>query len=102
MKKLYVGNLPYQLSEQELTELFADCGEVVSANIITDKVDNRSKGFGFVQMADDDGFEKALAKNGEEINGRSIKVSEARERQGGGGGGGHRGGGGGGGRRPRY
>jgi RNA recognition motif-containing protein len=102
-KRLYVGNLSYQTTETDLTNLFEQVGQVESANIITDRDTGRSKGFGFVEMGNEDA-EKAIAQfNGTELNGRALTVNEARpreERSGGGGGrggyGGGRGGGGGG------
>lgn len=78
-KKFYIGNLPYRLTDEELKEIFTPCGEVISAYIIRDKFDHRSKGFGFVEMAD--GVENVIETlNGKEIDGRAITVSEARER----------------------
>ena len=102
-KKLYVGNLPFSATEQVLSDSFAQCGTVESVKIIMDRDTGRSKGFGFVEMADEAGATAAIEKlNGAEYEGRTITVSEAREmqpREGGGGGGGRRpyGGGGGGG-----
>ena len=78
MKKLYVGNLPYSYNDQKLAELFAEFGEVESAVVIIDRTRNRSKGFGFVEI-DDAGAEKAMAElNDKEIDGRVLKISEAR------------------------
>ncbi|MGE4233167.1 MAG: RNA recognition motif domain-containing protein [Bacteriovoracia bacterium] len=104
-KKLYVGNLPFSLDESSLEQLFAQSGTVVSAKIITDRGTGRSKGFGFVEMANDNEADNAISSlNGKDIEGRAINVSEARPmapREGGGGGragfGGGRGGFGGGG-----
>lgn len=105
-KKLYVGNLSYGVTEEKVQELFAPHGAVESVKFIKDRDSGRFKGFGFVEMADDDGAQKAIsALNGQEYEGRRLVVSEAHDkppRQGGGGGfggggrGGHRGGGGGG------
>jgi cold-inducible RNA-binding protein len=99
-KRIYVGNLSYQTTENDLTNLFEQVGQVESVNIITDRDTGRSKGFGFVEMGNDDA-DKAIAQfNGAELGGRSITVNEARpreERSGGGGGRGGRGGYGGGG-----
>jgi len=97
-KKLYVGNLSYQTTEQELQELFSGVGTVVSAVIITDRDSGRSKGFGFVEMETDQQAQDAIAQlNGKDVGERSINVSEARPpRERGSGGGGYRGGGGGG------
>ncbi len=100
--KLYVGSLPYSINNDQLNELFAPHGNVVSARVIIDKVSGRSKGFGFVEYDNEESASKALeSMNNTEIDGRKIVVSEAhpQNREGGGGGGrGHRGGGGGGGR----
>lgn len=77
-KKLYVGNLPFQTTEDELNELFAQVGPVESVRIITDRDTGRSRGFGFVEMGDDDA-EKAISQfNGSELNGRPLTVNEAR------------------------
>jgi cold-inducible RNA-binding protein len=98
-KRIYVGNLSYQTTENDLTNLFGEVGEVESANIITDRDSGRSKGFGFVEMSDEDA-DKAIAQfNGVELNGRQLTVNEARPRQERSGGGGGRGGYGGGGGR---
>ncbi len=80
MKKLYVGNLPYSVNNEGLAELFAQFGEVVSAVVILDRQNNnRSKGFGFVEFADDSAAEKAMAEmNGTEVEGRELKVNEAK------------------------
>ena len=101
--KLYVGNLSYNTSQAELQDLFSQYGEVSDVALIMDRDTGRPKGFGFVEM-DDDGARKAMGElDGKEVDGRNIKVNEARPREdrGGGGGGGGRGGygGGGGGRR---
>ena len=99
-KKLYVGNLTYDTTEDNLVELFSEYGEVLSAQIIIDRDTNRSKGFGFVEMADG-ADEAANALNGQDFKGRNLTVNEARPREdrGGGGGGGRGGYGGGGGGR---
>jgi cold-inducible RNA-binding protein len=77
--KLYVGNLPYNVTEERLQEHFAQHGSVVSARIIADKVSGRSKGFGFVEMSSEQEGEKAIsALNGTDFEGRNIVVSEAR------------------------
>ncbi|MCB0328501.1 MAG: RNA-binding protein [Bdellovibrionales bacterium] len=110
MKKLYVGNLTYDATEEDLRVLFGEHGNVASVNIIKDKFDNSSKGFGFVEMEDDGAADAAIsALDGNDFQGRALRVSEARERtesrggdrRGGGGGGGRGGyrGGDGGGRR---
>ena len=95
-KKLYVGNLTYDTTEDNLVELFTEYGEVLSAQIIIDRDTNRSKGFGFVEMADG-GDEAANALNGQDFRGRNLTVNEARPREDRGGGGGFGGGGGAGG-----
>ncbi len=78
-KKLYVGNLSYQMTEDGLREVFTPIGEVASAKIITDAATGRSKGFGFVEMASDEDADKAIADlNGTDVMGRPINVSEAR------------------------
>ena len=96
-KKLYVGNLPYSMTESALSDMFAKCGQVDSVRIITDRDSGRSKGFGFVEMASDEDGEKAItALNGSQFGGRTINVNEARPKSDRGGGGGGFGGGGGG------
>ncbi len=102
MAKLYVGNLPYSMTDDQLKQTFAPAGEVVSANVITDKMSGRSRGFGFVEMADD-GAKAIEMFDGQEIEGRKLVVNEARPKterppRSGGFGGGGRGGYGGGGR----
>src|SRR5437868_2230925 len=101
-KKLYVGNLSYDVDSSALQDLFSPHGTVDSAQIITDRDTGRSKGFGFVEMASDEEAQAAIAAlNGQEHNGRALTVNEAKPREdrprGGGGGGGGRGGYGGGG-----
>ena len=98
-KNLYVGNLSYNTNQEQLQEMFEAYGEVVSANVITDRETGRSRGFGFVEMANEDEANAAInALNGQEVDGRSLTVNEARPRapRGGdrGGRGGRRGGGG--------
>lgn len=107
-KKLYVGNLSYDVSSSDLEQLLSQHGTVESAEIISDRMTGRSKGFGFVEMGSDQDAQTAIsALNGQEYQGRTITVNEARPREsrsGGGGGGGYgggRGGGGGGGGRGR-
>jgi RNA recognition motif-containing protein len=94
MKKLYVGNLPYQVADNELQEAFSQYGNVTSASVIMDRDTGRSKGFGFVEFDDDNAAEEAMnAMNGQDMGGRSLVVNEARpkrERPAGGGGGGRR------------
>src|SRR3982751_3126736 len=99
-KKLYVGNLSYQVDSSELEQLFGAHGQVLSAQVINDRDTGRSKGFGFVEMANDQEADAAVAAlNGQQHDGRALTVNEARPREdrGGGGGGGRRGGYGGGG-----
>jgi RNA recognition motif-containing protein len=80
--KLYVGNLPYSVTEERLQQHFAQHGSVVSARIITDKFSGRSKGFGFVEMSSDQEAERATAAlNGTDFEGRNIAVSEVRPQQ---------------------
>ncbi len=97
-KRLYVGNLPFSYTSANLQDLFGAYGAVTSAQVVMDRVTNRSRGFGFVEFATADAADKAIAElNGKPIEGRSLTVNEARERSPGGGGGG----GGGFGRGPR-
>jgi RNA recognition motif-containing protein len=101
--KLYVGNLSFQTSSQELQDIFAEFGTVESATVVEDRETGRSRGFGFVEMSSQEEGEKAIAElNGQEVGGRELKVNEAKPREdrgrggyGGGGGGGGYGGGGG-------
>ena len=105
--KLYVGNLAFQTSSEDLQQLFAQAGTVQSASVIEDRDTGRSRGFGFVEMASKEEGESAISQfNGKEFNGRNLTVNEARPREdrggnrggggrGGFGGGGNRGGGGG-------
>jgi RNA recognition motif-containing protein len=105
-RKLYVGNLPYSATEQSLREAFAASGTVDSVSLITDRDTGQSKGFAFVEMSSDREAQAATeAMNGTMLDGRQIKVNEAKPRENrGGGGGGNRGGfgGGGGGYGRRY
>src|SRR5947209_5341440 len=104
-KKLYVGNLSYSVDSSELEQMFGQHGQVVSAQIINDRDTGQSKGFGFVEMANDAEADAAVAAlNGQQHNGRALTVNEARPREdrGGGGGRGYGGGGGGGGGRGGY
>jgi len=107
--KLYVGNLSFSTSSQDLEQLFAQAGTVESASVVEDRETGRSRGFGFVEMASKEEGEAAISQfDGKEVGGRALKVNEARPREprsGGGGGGGRNGfrggrGGGGGGRGP--
>ncbi len=95
-RKLYVGNLPYSVTQQTLEETFSQCGTVDSVNVITDRDTGQSKGFGFIEMSNDSEAQKAIQElNGTSLDGREIKVNEAkpkaprRDRGGGGGGGGY-------------
>ena len=111
--RLFVGNLNFKTSSEDLQELFGQVGEVQSASVVTDRETGRSRGFGFVEMASQEDGQRAIEQfNGKEYNGRNLTVNEARPREdrgfGGGGGGGYggggnrRGGGGGGGGRGGY
>jgi cold-inducible RNA-binding protein len=111
--KLYVGNLSFDTTTQDLEALFAEVGTVTSANVIEDRETGRRRGFGFVEMSSKEEGQNAIAQlNGKEVDGREIKVNEAKPQErnggggggrggrggyGGGGGGGYKGGGGGGG-----
>ena len=80
--RLYVGSLSYQTTEQELADLFGQVGQVVSATVITDRDSGRSKGFGFVEMSNDDEARKAIDQlNGATLGSRQIIVNEAREKR---------------------
>ena len=98
---IYVGNLPFNLGEEDLKEIFEEYGTVTSAKIISDKFTGRSKGFGFVEMEDNDEAGNAIKElNNAEVGGRNIKVNESQPRSNDRGG--RRGGGGGFQRRDRY
>ncbi len=96
---IYVGNLPYDAGETQLTELFSQYGQVQAASVIMDRATGRSRGFGFVEMPNSDEAKQAIdALNEKEFNGRALKINEAKPREerphrsfGGGGGGGGRG-----------
>ena len=93
--KIYVGNMPFSMNEENLRSLFTEFGEVDSVNIITDRETGRPRGFAFVEMLDDDSARKAISGlAGKEVEGRNLNVNEARPRENRGGG--RRGGGGGG------
>lgn len=100
-KRIYVGNLSFNTTSDELRDTFGEYGEVTTASVVSDRETGRSRGFAFVEMSS--GADEAIAAlNGQELSGRTLTVNEARpreERRGGGGGGGYRGGGGGGGYR---
>jgi len=79
---IYVGNLNYNLKEEDIAELFSQFGEVVSVKLITDKETGRAKGFGFVEMADDEEGAQAVSRlDGYDVQGRNIKVNEAKPRE---------------------
>jgi len=79
---IYVSNLSFNVQDEDLREFFAEYGEVVSAKVITDKFTNRSRGFGFVEMSDDEAAKKAIAElNGGVVEGRTINVTEAKPRE---------------------
>ena len=99
-QRIYVGNFPYSATEEEVEQLFGQHGEVISVALPTDRETGRPRGFGFVEMSNEDAAKAIQALDGADFGGRSLAVSEARPRQergGGGGGGGYGGGGGGGG-----
>ena len=78
-KKLYVGNLPFSVNDDKLKEIFAEFGDIEEATVIQDRQSGRSKGFGFVTFASDENADAALsAVNGKEVEGRQLKVSEAK------------------------
>lgn len=92
MKKLYVGNLPFSATDSEVEALFAQHGTVASVALINDRETGRPRGFGFVEMSDDAGAQKAIASlDGHEMNGRALRVNAAEDKPAGGGGGGNRG-----------
>ena len=102
-KKLYVGNLTYEVTSSDLETLLSPHGTVQSAEVIMDRSTGRSKGFGFVEFDSDAEAQAAIAAlNGQEHGGRALTVNEAKPREPRSGGGGYGGGGGGGGRRDRY
>jgi RNA recognition motif-containing protein len=90
LKKIYVGNLPYTASENELRDMFARFGTVHAVNLINDRETGRPRGFGFVQMDDKEADAAISALDGQDFGGRTLRVNEARERERGGGGGGGR------------
>ena len=101
MKKIYVGNLPWSVDDDALADIFASFGDVSSARVITDRETGRSRGFGFVEMENDDADQAMEGLQDHQVDGRTLVVNEARprpDRGGGGGGGGGGWGGGGGGR----
>jgi cold-inducible RNA-binding protein len=81
-KRLYVGNLSYSTTNASLSELFGEIGEVTSVNLITDRMTGQSRGFAFVEMADDTAALEAVNKlNGRDVDGRALKVEEARPKR---------------------
>jgi len=85
-RRLYVGNLAWTVTDEDLQEVFAEAGPVDSSQVIMDRATNRSRGFGFVEMATDEGADTAIEKlNGRDVKGRPIRVNEAQARAGGGG-----------------
>jgi cold-inducible RNA-binding protein len=105
-RKLYVGNLPYTTTEQDLQDLFASAGTVESVNLMRDMATGRARGFAFVEMATDEDAQQAITQlNERDFGGRNLTVNEARPKTSAGGGGGYGGGGGGNSRRrsePRW
>lgn len=81
MKKLYIGNLPYSVKDEDLAAIFAEAGTVISATVIFDRATKRSKGFGFVEMEDADADNAISTLDGKEIDGRAMRVSEARPKE---------------------
>lgn len=78
-KKLYIGNLPFGITDQDLNSIFSEIGQVTSAKVIMDRETGRSKGFGFVEMSNDDEAAKAISQfDGGDLEGRQIRVNEAR------------------------
>ncbi len=88
MKKIYVGNLSFNCSDHDLAAMFTEFGEVASAKVVLDRDTGRSRGFGFVEMSDDNAAMQAISGvNGKEVDGRTLNVNEARPREPRGGGG---------------
>jgi RNA recognition motif-containing protein len=82
MKKIYVGNLSFDCDDRQLAAAFAPHGEVASAKVVMDRETNRSRGFGFVEMSDDNAAMQAIqAMNGKDVDGRALNVNEARPRE---------------------
>lgn len=78
---IYIGNLAYSVTEEELKDVFSQYGEVTSVKLIVDKFSGQSKGFGFVEMPDSEGQQAIDGLNGSSVSGRSVKVNEARPRE---------------------
>ncbi len=90
-KKIYIGNLPFSATEQDLRGLFETHGEIDSVNVIMDRETGRARGFAFVEMAEASAADNAIrALDGSDMGGRSLRVNEAEDKRGGGGGGGYR------------
>jgi RNA recognition motif-containing protein len=82
MRKMYVGNIPYNVSEEDLRELFSEYGEIESLKIMQDHFTNRSKGFGFIEMVNEEDAKRAIASlNGKDFKGKSLTVAEAKPQQ---------------------
>lgn len=81
-KKLYVGNLTFSITDSELEKAFAEFGEVISATVVMDRISGRSKGFGFVEFANDEDADKAkIELDGKELKGRAIRIDQARDQK---------------------
>lgn len=81
-KKLYVGNLTFSITDSELEKAFAEFGEIISATVVMDRISGRSKGFGFVEFANDEDADKAkTALDGKELKGRAIRIDQARDQK---------------------
>jgi len=81
MKKVFIGNINYTTTEEELKEAFDECGTVTEVKIIKDFESGRSKGFGFITLGDEETFNNALKMDGKEVSGRAIRVNEAFEKK---------------------
>jgi RNA recognition motif-containing protein len=81
MKKIYVGNLPWSADEAGLRDLFSSVGEVLSAAVVSDRETGRSRGFGFIEMDDSDADKAISELNGREMDGRQLRINEARPRE---------------------
>ncbi len=82
-RKLYIGNLPFSATEADIEQTFSSCGEIESVKLVTDRNTGRSRGFAFVTFATQEGADQALAMNSQEMQGRTIVVSVAKEKSGG-------------------
>jgi nucleolin len=81
VKKIFVGGISWGMDDADLEEAFLDCGEVVSAKVIREKETNKSRGFGFVEFATEEAAAKARKKDGQKLDGRTIRVSDAQEKK---------------------